>query len=456
MTPEPYLQTLLGQTDQRLLQSRVAKSALCVVVAAVLIIPAVQFCVKITKTEKSLFRESGEKNKSALGRWFPTLELVLHDPPENPYVEGHWFPTPTFVVITLAPLTELGLLGAAICWSILKIAGICLAIFLFVKAMSMLGHAAPIGVMLMALVFSFRPIISDIQHGNLNIFVLVWVALAWVCYVRQRDYLAGIFLALAIVTKITPALLLVYFLYKREWRVVLATAVGLFLFVLVIPAIYLGWSRNIEFLTTWFNMLVRPYAMEGFASIEIANQSLYGTLLRVLSNHEILSIEHMSVQQAYQVGMQDMARPLTTVGRLMRPAISIGVLGALAWFCRGSAKKRDDAGLWLEFALVLVAMLLLSERTWKHHATTLTLVYLIVWYCLTIFPTTQLFRSLFVAGLVLQLLLLVIGSDLLGEDFSDRCLDAGTFCWGLLLCGIQVAVLRSYFRRKSPVISAMS
>jgi alpha-1,2-mannosyltransferase len=449
MYPEPYLRTHLGKADQQWLCNPTARAILAVALAAILIAPSVQFCIKITKKETSLFRESGEKNRSALGRWMPTARLLTQSPPpQNPYGQGHWFPTPPFVLICLAPLSKLSMLGAAIVWSLLKFIGIGVALFAFVRAMVLLGSAAPVGVLLMAAVFSFRPVVSDIQHGNLNIFMLVWLAIAWVCYVRQRDMLAGIFVALAIVTKVTPALLLLYFIYKRQWRVCIGAVIGLVLLVLIIPGLYLGWSRNIEFLTTWFNMLVRPFAVDGYAALEIANQSLYGTLVRVLSNAKLLSVEQMPTEQLYQVGMEEMARPLTAMGRLLRPAISLGVLGSLAWICRGVVKRRSDPGLWLEFAMVLVAMLLLSERTWKHHATTLTLVYLIVWYCLTMYEMSDKFRAFFVGGLVVQLFLLVIGSeDLLGDELADRMLEGGFFCWGLLLCGIQAAVLRTHMRR---------
>ena len=47
--------------------------------------------------------------------------------------------------------------------------------------------------------------------------------------------------------------------------------------------------------------------------------ALYGVIVRVLSSAGILSIEPMPSDQAMIVGMQDMARPISFAGRLIRP-----------------------------------------------------------------------------------------------------------------------------------------
>jgi alpha-1,2-mannosyltransferase len=304
-------------------------------------------------------------------------------------------------------------------------------------------------VMLMAAVFSLRPIISDIQHGNLNIFVMVWIALAWTLYMRGNDFWAGIFVALAIVTKLTPALLVLYFLYKGAWRVCLGTVVGLVLFFLVLPALYLGWDRNLELLQSWFNMLVAPFALQGYVATEIANQSLNGVIVRVLSHSGLLSVEQMSFEQAMDAGMESMARPVTMAGMLIRPVISVVVLGALGWWCRSRCVSRRDPRMLLEFGLALVAMLLLSERTWKHHATTLPIVFLGVWYVVACGPWPDRTRAWWVTGLVVQVVLLLGTSEgILGDRVADVVLGAGAFCLGLVICFVQTGVMVGAMNRR--------
>ncbi len=315
--------------------------------------------------------------------------------------------------------------------------------YLLIRSLGREYMAVPVGVLMMAAIFGLRPVFSDIQHANLNTFMMVWLALAWVLYMGKHDYWAGIFVGLAIVTKITPGLVLLYFLYKREWKVCIGTAAGLVLFVLVLPGLYLGFAHNTDLLREWFHMLVAPFALEGYASLEIPNQSLFGVVMRLASNAGIMEIEHMPAKQALTVGMEEMARPATLLGRIARPLIGLGMIGALMWLCRTKVSvSRCDPRRLLEFSAVLLAMLLMSERTWKHHATTLPIVFLSVWYVLTCIDWSDRFRAWFVAGLAGQFFLLVAASEGLFRDrLADMMLDGGFFCWGLVLCLIQVGVL---------------
>ncbi len=447
-----YEKTLLGQFDRRYLSTRPGHIFFAGAVAAALLIPCIQFVSTIREIDTSLWREAGTRHRTALGRWLPTAGLLVEGKPgESPYGYGHWFPTPPLVLLSLVPLWKIGYVPAGIIWAALKVAGLIGAAWFALREMSRVGLRAPLGVLLATTIFGIRPIISDLQHGNLNIFMMIWLTLAWGLYLRGSDIWAGLFVALAIVTKVTPGLVLVYFLYNRAWRVCLGAGFGLVLFFLVLPGLLLGFSHNLELLSSWFQMLVAPYAIHGYATLEIPNQSLYGVLMRLLSNAGILGIEHMPTDEALAAGMEDMARPDSIFGRLLRPAISLSLVAALAWGCRTAGARRGDVRRLLEYGLVLLAMLLLSERTWKHHATTLPLMYLGTWLALTCIDWSPRFRAWFVAGLIAQLVcLLLLGEELLGDDLADRVLDGGFFCWGLLLCFVQGLVMLRCMNRRGP------
>ena len=453
-----YRQTLLGQIDQKWLGRREVHWALLVLLAAVLIVPSVQSVARIRKSQKSAYRAGGERQSTALGRWLPTAK-VMADGSADPYGPGHWFPTPPFVLMCLVPFYKMGFVSAAVVWATMKVAGFVITMALLIRELGRGGFKVPVGVLLAAGIFGIRPIISDLQHANLNIFVMIWIGLAWVLYLRGRDFLAGMLTALAIVTKVTPALLLLYFLYKRRWRICLGAAIGLAIFVLIIPGAYLGFQKSIDEHVAWYHMLVEPYAKDGWVTLEIANQSLYGALVRVLSNAGVLSVERMPMEKAMAVGMEDMARPVSVAGKLIRPAISLGGLVCLGWLCRKGARRsgtasspKTDSSLedWMELSLVLLAMLLMGERTWKHHATTLPIVYLAMWYGLTCWPLSEKFRSTMVAGLAVQFVLLVIGGEgFFGDRIADQMLEGGFFCWGLVLAAVQTAMLLIKIRRIS-------
>ena len=57
----------------------------------------------------------------------------------------------------------------------------------------------------------------------------------------------------------------------------------------------------------------------------------------------------------------------------MIKAVVAGLLGLLAFFCRTKTDDRRDPRLLGEFALVVLTMLFVSERSWKHHYVTVLL-----------------------------------------------------------------------------------
>ena len=70
-------------------------------------------------------------------------------------------------------------------------------------------------------------VLGDLSHGNVNIFIafLVFAALE-LQPPRGCPFAGGLTLALAVACKVTPALFLPYFVWKRAWRVMLAGAVA--------------------------------------------------------------------------------------------------------------------------------------------------------------------------------------------------------------------------------------
>lgn len=447
-----YRRTLLGRFDDRVLTTTTARIGMGVLLGAVLIVGSFHFIRKIDQTQDSLPRAGGERHRTALGRWLPTAKLLTEDGGQNPYGYGHWFPTPPMVLLSLVPLTQLGYIGAGVVWAALMVAAFLFAMFVVIRSLGREGFSVPLGVLLATGVFSMRPIYSEITRGNVNLFMMFWLALAWGLYVRKHDFWAGILVALAVVTKITPALVIVYFLYKRAWRVCAGAGVGLVLVFGVIPSLLLGIDTNGDYLRTWFQMLVAPFAIEGYVTRAIENQSLIGVTMRLLSNAGVLSIQLMPADQLLTAGMEDdMMRPATTLGLLLKPTLVLPILGWLAWCCRTRCPDRRDVRHLLEFGMVLLAMLLLSERTWKHHATTLPIVFLGVWYALTCMDWSDRFRRWFVAGLVVQFLLLVASSQgILQDKAADMALDGGAFCWGLVLCLVQAGILIRATRPRMP------
>jgi hypothetical protein len=198
-------------------------------------------------------------DRSAFIRWRP--QILAFWGGKNIWDE-YMFPNPPILPLALLPLVALPKLTGAMVWFSLKVVmAAAAAAMCFVMARNRSMPKIPGWAQGLILLLAFRPILSDLQHGNNNILILFLVVAALALWRAKRDALAGLTLALAIAFKITPALFFVYLLWKRSWKAAAATLVGLVLCFFVIPSLFIGPQFNLECLGMWFHRMLRPYVL---------------------------------------------------------------------------------------------------------------------------------------------------------------------------------------------------
>ncbi|MCE9534286.1 MAG: DUF2029 domain-containing protein [Planctomycetes bacterium] len=277
----------------------------------------------------------------------------------------------------------------------------------------------------MTVALSIRPILGDLMHGNINIFILFLVMASLVSFSRGRDFLAGLFLALAIASKVTPALFIGYFVWKRAWRVLIGCSAGLGLFFLFVPAAFLGWDKNHQALHSWVEVMILPFVMGGVVTPEHNNQSLPGLIARMLTS-----------APSFSTYIGDLYAPLrydniVDIGPKNASLVAKGCMAIFAllfvWCCRAPIRqegktKAEARGGWrlsAEYALVVVGMLLFSERTWKHHCVTLLLPFAVLCYGISALEIGRARRILLVTLLVATVALMSSTSTgIYGENLN--------------------------------------
>jgi hypothetical protein len=317
-------------------------------------------------------------DRSAFIRW--RHQVLQFWQGENIYDEM-MFPTPPIMPLTLLPFMLLPPVTGALCWFSLKAGLTALSVWLCFRMVRPPGtKALPSYVQAVVLILSFRPILSDLHHGNNNLLILFLVVTALWAWRTGYDVLAGLVLALAISYKVTPALFVPYFVYKRSWRVVGATLLGMGIFLLVVPSLIIGPQFNGECLAMWWQRMISPFLTRGEGSPQEINQSMVGVLTRFLTDSRLGPGRY-----DVHMGVNLVAWPPAFVGLLLK-ALSVALIGLLALFCRTPIERRDDPRLLGEFALVVLTMLFVSERSWKHHYVTLLLPYPYLTYRVFIAP----------------------------------------------------------------------
>ncbi len=313
----------------------------------------------------AFYYDKANDNRSAFVRWRP--QVLQFAQGVNIY-EKMLFPTPPLMPITLYPLMVLPTVTGAMCWFALKVAMTSAALVMCFKFVRPGDGLYPPMFRSLVLLLSLRPILGDLHHGNNNLLILFLVVAMLAAWREGYDVGAGLLLALATTYKVTPALFFVYFAYKGSWRTVLWGLLGMGIFLLIVPGAIIGPSFNGECLGMWWNRMVMPFVTEGATSPQEVNQSINGVIYRLLTSRIHGQGGPYSVDRDVNIA----SLPPATV-RLMIKAVVVGLLGLLGFFCRTRTADRRDPRLLGEFALVVLTMLFVSERSWKHHYVTVLL-----------------------------------------------------------------------------------
>jgi hypothetical protein len=94
----------------------------------------------------------------------------------------------------------------------------------------------------------FTPTLMTLYLGQVNVLVFVLIALAYLAFVRRRPQISGGLLALSAWIKLWPIVLIAYFVWKREWKVVSGAILGLLLIGMLTFA-FVGAEQTTSFFT---------------------------------------------------------------------------------------------------------------------------------------------------------------------------------------------------------------
>jgi len=408
---------------------------LVAILAAFFAVVFVQYIVKLRHSEHGM--------RSAFLRWKPQLEEL--DRGVNIW-DKHAYPNPPIMAILLKPFYMLPpMLGASLwfaCKAVMALASIVIILSLFNSTGE---YRFPFWGQAIAVLLTLRPIEGDLVHGNVNLLILFLItAMTWaIC--RQQDGLGGALLGLGIACKLTPALFLAYFLWKRAWIVLASCVVSIAVFSLVVPGIVFGWQENLQFLQGWHRQMVEPYAA-GVVTSEHKNQSLPGLLHRTLS--EAPSFSDFEGDEKIVLEQHN----LVSWDRQVVHAIIIGCMATFALlvmlFCQSPMETRPRLALLAEFSIVVLGMLLFCERTWKHHCVTLLLPFsVLAYHASTPVLSAGLRWYLGTTLLTSALLMLATSTGVIdqhveaSERFGKLAQVYGAYVWVFLLLTVSLFVI---------------
>lgn len=247
----------------------------------------------------------------------------------------------------------------------------CLAVTIFCFHRMVYGTNEPKGRNLLligggAVALTSQFILNDLDDGGPHLILLgiltcgiyaIWVGKEWV---------GAALIGLGIALKLTPALFVLLFLWKRQWRMAFYTVL-VTIFWIVLPAAYMGptswWKHQAEW-TRNATLSLLDQQMEGRQENEQqkANLSLRHTLMRYLVTY---SESHLlrRVDSSYKPVLDLPPR----AAMLIVGSVTLGLVGLFAWSSRKPFQGQGDPAWPRDCAGVMILALLLSPITWDQH-----------------------------------------------------------------------------------------
>lgn len=250
---------------------------------------------------------------------------------------------PPFFVLLILPLGYLTYGVSLWLWSLFSIGCGVLSIILLTKLFNDRSKLLTFG--LLIAFFSYLPTFNVMFFGQVTLLLMPLTIGAWLAAHRKYFGLLGLLLGIAAAIKIFFGLFLFYFLMRREWRALFAFILT-FLICTALPILPFGFQSYLNY----YSIL---HSINWYSSSW--NASILGVLSRLFGgepNAPLFALPHI-VQPLYWLLSGIM---LIALLKFLQPAKTIE-----------PAIKLD-----LDFAVITVAMLLLSPFGWFYYFSLLT------------------------------------------------------------------------------------
>ena len=217
-----------------------------------------------------------------------------------------------------------------------------------------------------AVALTFQFILNDLDDGGPHLILLGILTCGIYAIWVGREWVGAVLFGLGIALKITPALFVLLFLWKRQWRVAFYTVLATIVWI-VLPAVYMGPTSWWEHQTEWTRnaaLSLLDQQMEGRQENEQqkANLSLRHTLMRYLVTYpESHRLRQVDLSYKPVLDLPPRAATLIVV------SVTLGLLGLFAWSSRKSFQGPRDTAWPRDCAGVMILALLLSPITWDQH-----------------------------------------------------------------------------------------
>ncbi len=298
--------------------------------------------------------------------------------------ENFAFSYPPLFAVIMLPITTLPTLVGAWIFYLVSVYLLFVSIMYFIKTIKLILPEFDIAfrnskwLIFLAFFLTSRYIFNVLEHLQFDMLTLFGLVMAFYCIVRKKIVFAGFFLAFAISLKVTPLLLIVYFLWKKQWKLIGYTSLFLILLNLI-PELFFGLHRGVSYNWEWVEVVVLKLDSSHLTSDQISiiwppnsimNQAIKPWIYRLFVDNSI-GIGGSD----YFPNFLSLTPKFASLFSAILSAVLLGIAGYIFWIKR-SVKTLTH--YFSEIAIILILMLLISPVSSKSHFITLIYAHLII------------------------------------------------------------------------------
>ena len=310
-------------------------------------------------TAAKIVANGGDLDRLYDDRWFQ--EQMRHYQIGRQF-EGKFSPFPPPTALLMVPLTRLTPLNALRVVTVASLFGLIGSIILLARILAWRLVDSSIFVLL-----SGYAVLNALRLGQPYILISACCVLGYFARLKGRPFIAGLCFGLFSPIKYFPLVILIYFAFRKEWRVVLGGAIAIVAVALVSIGV-MGWKIHQDFLFSVLgNHLTAHLSMQDPFAVSFQS---FDTLFRRLfvydaaSNPQpfVASAAFASIGVAVTKGLILAATVLTLVrlNRVCGSAVgpSIGLLGIVTLLLAPATATYHFCLLWLPIGLLIRYFLL--------------------------------------------------------------------------------------------------
>jgi Glycosyltransferase family 87 len=272
--------------------------------------------------------------------------------------EGKFAPFPPPTALLLVPLTQLEPLSAL--RVVTGVSALCLvcSIILLARILSWSFVDSAVFVFL-----SGNAVLGALRLGQPYILVSTSCILGYYAYLKGRPVLAGMCFGLFSPIKYFPVVILIYFAFRKEWKLVLGGAAAI-LVVASVSVGVLGWKIHEDFLSSVLgNHLIANLSMQdpftaSFQSFDTLFRRLF--IFDAISNPQpLIALPHLQGTSVLITKASILLVAIATLIKLARGGVgtaaapSIGLLGILTLLLAPATATYHFVLLWLPVGLLI-------------------------------------------------------------------------------------------------------